>query len=288
MLNIRHIKSLDLDELAPYRTLRRPQDHLRQGIFVAEGEKVVRRLVESDLTVVSMLMTPRWYQLLVATLQKSITPPVTIYIGEKELLQTIVGFPLHQGIMAVAKVPDEPQLDDVFRFAPTPNLMVALDGLANAENVGVLVRNCAAFGVDAVLVGENSSSPYLRRAVRNSMGAAFAIPILHTTRLAESLKELDEKRSVRVILANPSDGIPLEEADLNGNLCIVFGNEGTGLSAEILDMPFMRVSIPMKNDTDSLNVSSASAVLLYKASRQKRSAKKTDLADTVPWKADPS
>lgn len=288
MLNIRHVKSLDLEELAPYRTLRRPEDHLRQGIFVAEGEKVVRRLVESDLTIISMLMTPRWYQLLVADLQKSITPPVTIFIAEKELLQTIVGFTLHQGIMAVAKVPSELQLDDVFKFAASPNLLVALDGLANAENVGVLVRNCAAFGVDAVLVGENSSSPYLRRAVRNSMGAAFTVPILHTNHLAESLKELDEKRSIRVILANPSDGIPLEEADLNGNLCIVFGNEGTGLSKEILDMPFMRVSIPMKNDTDSLNVSSASAVMLYKASRQKRSVKKTDLADTVPSKGDPS
>jgi tRNA G18 (ribose-2'-O)-methylase SpoU len=289
MLNIQHVASLDLDELAPYRTLRRPQDHLQQGIFVAEGEKVVKRLVDSSgLTVISMLMTPKWYQLLVADLQKSIAPKVTIYVAEKELLQTIVGFPLHQGIMAVARVPETPPLRDVFTVASTPYLLVALDGLVNAENVGVIVRNSGAFGVDAILVGENCSSPYLRRAVRSSMGAVFALPIIHTSDLAGSLKELDEKRNIRVVLANPSDGIPLEEADLTGNLCIVFGNEGAGLSKEVLNMPMMRVAIPMKSSTDSLNVASASAVLLYKASRQKKAVKKSDLIDTASWSSDPS
>src|SRR5215510_12177712 len=107
MLNIRHVTSLDNEELAPYRTLRRPQEHMDQGIFVAEGEKVVRRLVDSELEMVSILMTPRWYQLFVADLQKSMVSEITIFIAEKELLQSIVGFPLHQGIMAVGKVPPE-------------------------------------------------------------------------------------------------------------------------------------------------------------------------------------
>jgi tRNA G18 (ribose-2'-O)-methylase SpoU len=289
MLNIRHVTSLDYEDLAPYRTLRRPQDHIQQGMFVAEGEKVVRRLVESGLDVVSMLMTPRWYQLLVADLQKSIAPLVTIYIAEKEILQTIVGFPLHQGIMAVGKVPEEPHLDDVLRLAPSPQLLVALDGLVNAENVGVLVRNCAAFGVDAILVGQNSSSPFLRRSVRNSMGAVFIMPIIHSADLARSLKELSEKNGIRIILANPSDGRSVETADLSGNLCIVFGNEGTGLSREILQVPASRIAIPMKNNTDSLNVASASAVLLYEASRNKKKATKgSDLIDTAAWNSDPS
>jgi tRNA G18 (ribose-2'-O)-methylase SpoU len=286
MLNIQHVTSLDLDELAPYRTLRRPQDHLQKGIFVAEGEKIVRRLVESDLSVLSMLMTPHWYQLLVADLQKFVLHPFTIYIAEKDLLETIVGFPLHQGIMAVAEVPQEHLLEDELRLAPRPYLLVALDGLVNAENVGVIVRNCAAFGVDAILVGETSSSPYLRRAVRNSMGAVFHLPIVRTPDLGESLKTLEDKNGIRVILANPSDGIPLDEADLSGNICLVFGNEGTGISNRILEMPFMRVAVPMKNDTDSLNVASASAVILYKASKEKKPVNKMELIDTESWKSD--
>jgi tRNA G18 (ribose-2'-O)-methylase SpoU len=288
MLNIQHVTSLDLDELAPYRTLRRPQDHLQKGIFVAEGEKIVRRLVESDLSVLSMLMTPHWYQLLVADLQKFVMHPFTIYIAEKDLLETIVGFPLHQGIMAVAEVPQEHLLEDELRLAPLPYLLVALDGLVNAENVGVIIRNCAAFGVDAILVGETTSSPYLRRAVRNSMGAVFHLPIVRTQDLAESLKSLEDKNGIRVILANPSDGIPLDEADLSGNTCLVFGNEGTGISNRILDMPFMRVAVPMKNDTNSLNVASASAVILYKASKEKKPVNKIELIDTESWKSDPS
>jgi hypothetical protein len=62
---VKHITSLDGPELQPYRTLRRPMDHLKQGIFVAEGEKVVLRLLSSNLTVVSMLLTPQWYEALV-------------------------------------------------------------------------------------------------------------------------------------------------------------------------------------------------------------------------------
>jgi len=288
MLNIQHVTSLDLDELAPYRTLRRPQDHLEKGIFVAEGEKIVRRLVESRLTVLSMLMTPHWYQLLVADLQKFIVEPITIYIAEKKLLETIVGFPLHQGIMAVAQVPQEHLLEDELRLASRPYLLVALDGLVNSENVGVIVRNCAAFGVDAILVGETSSSPYMRRAVRNSMGAVFHVPVIRTPDLGERLKTLEDKNGIRIILANPSDGVPLDQADLSGDICLVFGNEGTGISNEILDMPFMRVAIPMKNDTDSLNVASASAVILYKASKEKKAINRNELIDTRPWKSDPS
>lgn len=285
MLNIRHVTSLDYEELAPYRTLRRPMEHMQQGIFVAEGEKVVRRLVESDLDLVSMLMTPRWYQLLVADLQKCMVPSITIYIAEKELLQTIVGFPLHQGIMAVGKVPDEPQLEEVLKLLPNPCFLVALDGLVNAENVGLIVRNCAAFGVDVILVGQSSSSPYLRRAVRNSMGAVFSIPVLHVGTLAPYLRKIGEKHGIRMILAHPSEGQTLEKADLRGNICVVFGNEGAGLSPEILELSDTRISIPMKNNLDSLNVASASAVLLYEASKQKTSKKpNTDLVDTGSWK----
>ena len=287
MLNIQHVTSLDLDELAPYRTLRRPLDHLEKGIFVAEGEKIVRRLVESSLSVISMLMTPHWYQLLVADLQKFIVQTVTIYIAEKELLETIVGFPLHQGIMAVARVPEEHLLEDELKLASHPYLLVALDGLVNSENVGVIVRNCAAFGVDGILVGETSSSPYMRRAVRNSMGAVFHLPVIRTTDLAERLKNLEDKNGIRVVLANPSDGVPLDQADLSGDICLVFGNEGTGISNRILDMPFLRVSVPMKNDTDSLNVASASAVILYKASKEKKPVSRNELSDTKPWISDP-
>lgn len=270
--NVQLVTSLEDAGLQPYRTLRRPLEHFQQGIFVAEGEKVVRRLLDSGLEIVSMLMTPEWYT---ALSQTSNFKPVTsnhstiIYLAEKQLLESIVGYNLHQGIMAIGKVPRERTIDEILLSLTKPYLLVALDGLVNAENVGVVVRNCAAFGVDAILVGETSSSPYLRRAVRNSMGAVFQIPVLHVASLVETLQTLQKQYHTRVIGTTPNVKRTLHETNLSENVCVVFGNEGEGISQNVLDACSEFAAIPMQNDTDSLNVASASAVVLYEAAEQR-------------------
>ncbi|MBI1805026.1 MAG: RNA methyltransferase [Ignavibacteria bacterium] len=268
-LQIQRVESLDLPELQPYRTLRRPMDHLKEGIFVAEGEKVVRRLLASGLHIVSLLLTNEWLE----TLQKTATIPdnVAVFVSKKEIVETIVGYNLHQGIMAIGKVPAEPSLDGIVRSAPHPHLFVALDGLANAENVGVVVRNCSAFGVDAIIVGETSSSPYLRRAVRNSMGTVFQMPVLHTPRLTKTLTALRQMHRATVVAAHPHKESSIFTTNFPGNVCIVLGNEGEGISREVLDACDAHIAIPMMNGTDSLNVASASAVFLYEVRRQRRS-----------------
>jgi tRNA G18 (ribose-2'-O)-methylase SpoU len=264
-----NISTLDTKELQPYRTLRRPLDHLKSGIFVAEGEKVVRRLLESQLRIFSLLVTPEWFAKIESNLsfQKD---EITIFIAEKILLETIVGCNLHQGIMAIARVPADRPLEEIVCSLSRSALMVALGGLVNAENVGVIVRNCAGFGVDAIIVGETSSSPYLRRAVRNSMGTVFQIPIVHVEDLQSTLTNLKSTHGYNVVAAHPGGEHTLYETDLTGNVCIVLGNEGDGLTKNILDVCSIHVSIPMDNDVDSLNVANASAVLLYEASRQRR------------------
>lgn len=280
---IQEVTSLNLPELQPYRTLRRPLEHIRDGIFVAEGEKVVRRLLSSNLTVISLLMTPEWYkQLFNAEHPSSITPSIqhstiqqpTIFIAEKVLLESIVGFNLHQGIMAVAKVPVQESLEEVITRISKPHLLIALDRLANSENVGVIVRNCAAFGVDGIIVGENSSSPYLRRAVRNSMGAVFGIPVVHSSNLVESLSMIKKNYDTKIIAAHLGEENSIHAIDLNGNICIVLGNEGEGISETVLNACDMNVTIPMMNGTDSLNVASASAVFLYEARKQRNNPRK--------------
>jgi tRNA G18 (ribose-2'-O)-methylase SpoU len=274
------ITSLDLPELQPYRTLRRPLEHIQQGIFVAEGEKVVRRLIDSDLIIISMLMTPQWFDELskdkiqtstIARNPSFILPPPIIYIAEKNLLESIVGFNLHQGIMAVAKVPKTLSLEEMIAKVPKPHLLMAMDGLVNAENVGVVVRNCAGFGVDGIIVGETSSSPYLRRAVRNSMGTVFTIPVVHSTNLNESLTILRMKYGTRIIAAHPHEQSSIYSTDFKGNVCIVLGNEGEGVSNTVLDTCDLHVAIPMMKGTDSLNVASASAVFLYEVRKQRDS-----------------
>jgi len=270
---IARVTSLELPALRPYRTLRRPAEHMKEGLFIAEGAKVVERLLRSGLEIVSALMTERWHDELLSLHPRLPDRIPAIYIAEKELVESIVGFPLHQGIMAVGRVPAEKPLEEIIPTRAGRLLLVALDGLVNAENVGMAVRNCAAFGVDAILSGETSSSPYLRRAVRNSMGTVFTLPIVHPAGMAETLRMLARTHGVRVVAAHPHERSSLYEADLTGNVCLVLGNEGEGISPGILAACTERVSIPMLNATDSLNVASASAVFLYEARRQRQQSR---------------
>jgi tRNA G18 (ribose-2'-O)-methylase SpoU len=264
---IQRIDTLDLPGLEPYRTLRRPVEHHRLGLFVAEGEKVVRRLLESTLKANSVLMTPEWFEAFKPLLESR--DAIDVYIAPKSQVESIVGFPLHQGIMALGRVPPERPLSETLAASQTPYLLMAIDGLTNSENIGILVRNCVAFGAQAIIVGETSSSPYLRRAVRNSMGAVFRLPVLHAARLADTLSDLRSSFKTRVLAAHPGGTQQLAAADLSGNCCLVLGSEGEGISASILGQCDAALSIKMENGVDSLNVGSASAVFLYEAVRQR-------------------
>jgi len=265
---VERVSSLDAPDLLPYRTLRRPLEHFQKGLFVAEGERVVFRLLASGLVVRSLLLTPSWFAMVSSAYRGRPETPIKVYLAEAALLREIVGYHIHQGIMAVGSVPREPSLDSL----PQPHLLVALDGLTQAENVGVIIRSCAGFGVDAVLSGENSSSPYLRRAVRNSMGGVFSLKVIHTGPLNDVLGTLRKKSATRIIAADPHAATTLPEARFTGNVCLVAGNEDTGISASLLDLADQRVGIPMEPGTDSLNVANAVAVFLYEARRQRLGA----------------
>lgn len=268
MFRLRKIESFDLPELQPYRTMRRQQEQRDQGIFVAEGEKVVRRLLESRLTVVSLLLPEKWLGSYEPLLQGR-TEEVQVFIAEKNLLETLTGFSMYQGLLAIGKVPAAISLDTVLAESPRPRLLAAVDNLASAENIGALVRNCLAFGAHALVVGETSGSPYLRRAVRNSMGTVFQLPIVETGNLAAALREL-RANGIRCIAAHPhTNRKTITQADLAGDVCVVFGSEGHGISPGILAECDEAVAIPMPPTVDSLNVGAAAAVFLYEAWRQR-------------------
>ena len=296
MIRLEKIAALDLPELAPYRTLRRPFEHEEQGIFVAEGDKVVRRLLESQFGVVSLLLpenlVPEFEPLLRARPENEIR---VFAVTKKSILEALVGFEMFQGVLAIGKIPPPLTLATVLDRSPRPRLLVALDELANAENLGSLVRNCAAFGTHALIVGETCSSPYLRRAVRNSMGTIFQLPIIElnsrrgevseplkadgqpkrrddpVVTLAETVRELNSQ-GIRCLAAHPRpDGKILSATDLTGDVCLVFGSEGNGISQNVLAACAEAVAIPMANQVDSLNVSAAAAVFLHEAVRQRTS-----------------
>ena len=265
---IQPVQSLDAPELALYRTLKRVEEHERAGVLVAANFKTVKRLLASKFTVVSALLTPAWLEKLEPQL-RSRAENISVFIAEQKLLETITGYVMHQGALAVAKIPPLPDLETLLKNSPRPLLLAAVEGLASAENLGAVVRNCAAFGVHILIVGETCGSPFQRRAVAGSMGTIFEQPVVRVENLVATLDDL-RARGVRCLAAHPrADAKKLANVDLRGDCCLVFGAEGPGLTANALAACDDMVEIPMPSHMNSLNVAVATGIFLYEATRQR-------------------
>lgn len=268
-LRIQRIASFDAPELRPYATMKRPLEHQHQGIFIAEGTKVARRLIESHFAVVSAVLPDKWLAEFEPLLAARPEPEILVYLADKALLEQLVGFSMFQGVMAVGRIPEPESLDTILDRSQSPRLLVAIDALTNAENLGTLVRNCVAFHAQALIVGETCASPFIRRSVRSSMGTIFQLPVADVADLAQALHEL-RRLGVRCIAAHPhTEERTVARTDFSGDCCLVFGSEGQGIRPEVLAACDEPVAIPMPATVDSINVGAAAAVFLYEVNRQR-------------------
>jgi len=264
------IQNPDDPRLAAYSSLKGKKLE-RDGIFIAEGEKVVRSMVESGCRIASCL-TARGavarYKPLLAMMAKRGAP---VYVANDELVEDIIGFRFHRGIMAVGYCPKKLTIPGVLKTLERPLLLVALNAVNDPQNVGLIARNAAAFGAQTLIVDRATYDPYYRKAVRVSMGTIFALPVCYEEDLEVSLIQLRKKYDTRIIAATPGKGArDIAKVDLSGNVCFVFGNEDKGISRRILSIADARVCIPISKAVDSLNVASAGAVCLYEASRYRQ------------------
>ena len=223
------------------------------GLYVGDGIRVVRRML-AEGRVERILCLESWLGRL------PLPEGVEICLGTREQMDRLVGFRLHQGIMALGIVPEPRPLRGT--------LHVALDDVSNAENVGAILRTCAAFGVDGVLVGPTTASPWLRRAVRVSMAAGLRIPVHPTPDLPAALRTMNAWAAH--IHGEKRDYLSL---DYREPVCLVLGGEDRGPRPEVLEACRGCVYIPMADGWDCLNVAASTAVLLAEVQRQRRSTK---------------
>ena len=265
------IRDLEDERVSVFRSLK-GKGLDRRGMFIAEGDKVVRELLNSNLDVVSMLMTKDWLARLRREFKGLNTTGMRIYIAQKKALESIVGFHLHQGLMAAAKIPPRLSLGLAAKSWCRPHLLLATERIKDAENMGLIVRNCLAFGVDCLIADKSSCNPYLRRAVRVSMGTIFKVPVVRADCLYTALRQLKARFKTRVIAAVPDKSSQaLEQADFSGNICIVLGSEDYGLSGRVISLADAVVRIPISGELDSLNVACASAIFLQRAKAKRGS-----------------
>ena len=244
------IDSIDDPRIAPYLSLRNLKSQ-----FVTEGKKGVATLFESKLHIESLLYEKK-HEALALSYQKE-RPELELFCADETIISQIVGYKMHQGIMALAPIPVDQPLDQLEGSA------IVLQGLANAENVGAILRSAAAFGISNIICDEACSPLYLRRTVKTSMGAIFSLNTFKSMQIVKDLGAL-KKRGYKVVGADPAqENTPLREAKMKHPLLLVIGSEGDGISQEVKAVCDELVCIPIDPSIDSLNASIASSIFMY-------------------------
>jgi tRNA G18 (ribose-2'-O)-methylase SpoU len=261
-----------------------------EGMYIAESSRVLRRALAAGHRPRSFFLAEKW----LADLQDVLTAysDVPAFIGSAALLEEITGFHLHRGAMAAmhrpAPVPLQELLSDARRLVvpegvvdrtnvegsavpgvdPGKNArsrIAVLEDLTDHTNVGAIFRSAAAIGVDAVLVTPQCADPLYRRSIRVSMGTVFQVPWTRLDPWPSSIEQLKEAGYFVAGMSLGEGAITLDElvAQDHQNLVLIFGTEGDGLKPETDRLLDARVTIPMMNGVDSLNVAASSAVAFY-------------------------
>jgi tRNA G18 (ribose-2'-O)-methylase SpoU len=267
MADLVEIGSADDPRLTDYRDLRdvelRKHLEAEHGLFLAEGEKVVRRAVGAGHRPRSFLMAPRWVDGLSDVLATTDAP---CYVVSEALAEKVTGFHVHRGALASLERRPLPSLDEV--LASSRSVLV-LEEIVDHTNVGAIFRSGAALGFDAVLLAPRCADPLYRRSVKVAMGAVFALPWTRLPDWYDALPALGERGFTSVALTLAEGAVPVEDA-VRGvdRLALVLGSEGHGLSSRWEQTADRRAVIPMAAGIDSLNVAAASAVACYVAGKR--------------------
>ncbi|MDH6239444.1 TrmH family RNA methyltransferase [Aurantimicrobium minutum] len=229
------------------------------GLYLAESLKVIQRSLAAGHVPRAVLIQEQWLSDIEPLVANDDCP---IFVAPAELIAELTGYDMHRGAMASMNRPRLPELSDLLSGAKR---VVVLEDIVDHTNVGAIFRAVAGLGADAVLISPRCADPLYRRSVRVSMGTVLQVP---WTRLPEwaQAREILHKYGFHIsALALSDQAIPLKEFATHPpeKIALVFGSEGDGLSREALGVCDSVVTIPMKHGVDSLNVASASAVVLY-------------------------
>jgi tRNA G18 (ribose-2'-O)-methylase SpoU len=237
--------------------------------FVAEGELILRLLLsQSRFRIESIfILDSRLARL--APLLAGLSEEVPVYVAERPVMDEVVGFPIHRGVLAIGQQGPELSHRGLLSGLPRKSVVAGLVGISNHDNVGGIFRNAAAFGADAVLLDETSCDPLYRKAIRVSAGASLKVPFAPGGAAEEMLEEL-AAAAYDIVGLSPSGRETLDEITLGPRTALLFGAEGDGLPPNILSRT-RSVRVPMAPGFDSLNVATASGIALYKAYHDRRS-----------------
>ncbi len=241
--------------LCLYKDIKEKRLYKEHQLFLVEGKHLVKRVVQSDFEVHSVLSTPER-----AIGLDFIPSQIKVYLVSEALISRVVGFKFHRGVLALGK-----RKADIFLQqwkAPLYRLVVCPE-INDVENLGVIIRNAAAFGVDALLIGPKCADPFSRRSLRASMGAVFKLPIIRSADLFRDIGDLKSRGIAILGSVIAEDAAPLDGLSVPEKWALLLGNEAQGLGQQWLAQCDRKVMISINSDIDSLNVAVASGIFMF-------------------------
>ena len=266
------ITTLEAPELDIYARLSEGQlfhyNEPKEGLFIAESQKVIGRALDAGYEPVSFLMEERHIETEGREiLERPECAGVPVFTAPFDVLTRLTGFKLTRGMLCAVKRKKMPGSEEICAGA---RRIAILENVENPTNVGAIFRSAAALNMDAVLLTSACSDPLYRRAIRVSMGTVFQVPWTYIENKNVSWPQggmdlLHEYGFKTVAMALRNDSVRIDDEKLHAEekLAIILGTEGDGLAAETMADCDYTVKIPMSHGVDSLNVAAASAVAFW-------------------------
>ncbi|KPI30102.1 tRNA/rRNA methyltransferase (SpoU) [Actinobacteria bacterium OV320] len=251
-----------------------------EGLFIAEGEKVIRRARDAGYEMRSMLLSAKWVDVMRDVIDEL---PAPVYAVSPELAERVTGYHVHRGALASMQRKPLPAAAELLQAArrtvvPGPagdqpleasddagQRVAVFEGFVDHANLGAAFRSAAALGIKAILLSPDCADPLYRRAIKVSMGAVFSVPYARFDAWPAGLDVVRDAGYDILAMTPDEKATPLDELNPARfeKSAIMLGSEGHGLSTYALRAADEWVRIPMSAGIDSLNVAAASAVAFY-------------------------
>lgn len=246
---------IDINDLQIKEFISLRKSALDEKYVVVESTTVFKKLFSANIKIHKVFTTPEHLEFIQDNC-KNIDFP--ILIAKTEVMKQIVGHKIHQGMLAVIDKPEFISFDEI------KGNIVVLNGLTSPENVGSIVRSCAAFDIGTLIIDEKTCSPFIRRCIRVSTGNVFNVNVYKSSSLKDDLKKLKEQGYTISTTANADNAISLKDYDFPKKAGIVIGNEGFGVDEEIFELSDNILKIDIHEEVTSLNAAIATSIILFK------------------------
>ncbi len=254
---MREIRSKDNKIFKECQKLSQKKYRDREGLYLIEGENLIAEVPEKDLVYIICSDNQGW----------ELEDDRNVYLMSANLFEKIAQTETSQGILAVVRKPNITAASLVERLKAEENVVV-LDRLQDPGNIGTIIRTSEGAGYGAVITVKGTGDVFSPKTIRAAAGSVFRMPIIQVEDNQELRKLADQLGKKLVVTAFDTDKYYFDE-DLSQGVALVIGNEGNGVSDELMAMADVKVKIPMDGHLESLNASVAAGILMYETKRKR-------------------